>query len=243
MGNLSGTLSGPLSGPLSGGLTTDLNNPGGEAPPLETLNNGLVSYYDNSGTDRKGSNNLTAFNAPGTGVGKVTATCMDFERGFLQRYQLASASAADFQPNQTQSIAFWMKAENLADFLIIHSKTVGSDGRTYTEGSQALTSQWGGASIVTPAIVFAGAWLHIYTHWDNATNTLYRSIDNGTLDSDVGTGAASNVTDFQLGGQNNVGSLFFDGLIDQFCLWHRPLTTLERDALYNAGAGVDFLIP
>ena len=220
----------------------DSRHPGGVLGP-PALNIGLLSYYDSDGTDRKGSNNLTPINAPSTGVGKISGTCMDLEDTSAQSFTLADASAGDFEPNQTLSYACWFRVETLTSFGALWSKGSSNQSRTYYQVDGAIITNWGGGVTLQspPATLVNGVWNHIYVNWNASSNTLTRSINGQAMTSITGGAASSNTADFFLGSQ---GAFFpFDGLIDQFCVWNRELNAAERADLWNSGAGVDFLTP
>jgi len=50
--------------------------------------------------------------------------------------------------------------------------------------------------------------------------------------------AVNGASDFAIGARRDTAPLYFDGRIDEVGLWKRVLTTAERTALYNSGAGV-----
>jgi hypothetical protein len=233
-----------LSGSLSCSLTGDFDaGCGGSAPlPLETIALDLVSYYDSSQNDRRGSNHMTLSGQPELAVGKITAYCVDFESTSGQFFTLLDGAAGDFEPDQDISYAAWFKPESIATSLIIISKGLFSDCAIYVGVGGTLTARWGSVIVALPAAsIPVGSWSHVYVNWDNATNTLSVSLNGAALVTATGAAVSANAFPFRIGGDSSSGSSF-DGLIDQLCVWHRPLTDAELAALYNAGAGAAFRI-
>ena len=204
-----------------------------------TLNDGLVSYFLADGTDVIGTQSLTAVNSPGTGTGQV-GTCMDLERSLSQAYTIPDVSAAHLEPNQDLSISMWLKPESLFNYMILHAKTTGTMGRSYTGAAGSIITQWGGGSLTSSAgALQVGVWMHLYVNWDQSQSTLSRSIDNAALTTSVGAGATTTTTPFTIGSASSTN--YFDGLVEQVAVWNRALTEQERDELWNNGEGKNFL--
>ena len=203
-----------------------------------TLADGLLhEYHQASGADGAGSANLSPVSAPGTGVGKVNADCISFNG--TNYMTLADVNAGDFEPNLKMTISFWMKPASLSNYNGIYSKTSAVQMRSYlgVDGSfisQHQGSTRGGAG----GQITAGNWYHVILYHDPGV-TWARWVNNvadGASAPGVGGGTANS---FVLGALDGVNR--FNGLIDQFCLWHRELTPTEKTELYNGGTGVDIL--
>lgn len=89
---------------------------------------------------------------------------------------------------------------------------------------------------------FLNRWTHIVLVYDD-------SITRGSLYVDGALGAQSTLTanyaglnSVSVGGQDNGTTKvsMFDGRIDLFRVWSRPLTDSEVTALYNGGAGLSY---
>ena len=223
-----------LSGSLTGGASSS------PTPPASTLLTDLISAWDQVGADLVGSNNLTQQGGVATGVGKVNALCSDFERSAGgDRFVLLNAAAGDMQPNQTMSWSFWVKPETLADFLGIYGKGTGNEERLFIHLTGALQFRHNNAlAYDAGAGLSNGTWAHIATTWDQGTLTAESWIDGAMVASATGVAGSTNTADWYLG---STGSLDFDGLIDQPCLWHKVLTPAEIAEIYNGGAGLDFV--
>lgn len=231
----------PLSGPLSGSLVSDFNAPGGG--PSSTLNDGLISYYDSDGTDRKGGNHLTGVNGPDIGVGQVSGVCMAFNKA-SQYYTLPDASAADFQPDKTITMSMWVNVRALASFLGLYAKSTASPHwRMYIDSSGITTTEGRGSSMGAAPSTFANSvWRLVIVSWDADTSTLSRTVNLANLQTTVTAGAAPAAAAFTIGALNGGSSSPFDGRIDQFCLWHRLLAPGEQAELFGAGQGANFLV-
>ena len=106
----------------------------------------------------------------------------------------------------------------------------------------AFTDSFGKAQI--------GAWNFVVAWHDSAKETVNIQVNNGLVDSlhksqvnqpdldqpTAGTGP------FNLGAFDGPGG-FLNGRLDTAAFWKRVLTSAERAALYNNGAGLDFLLP
>ena len=224
-----------LSGPLSAkeAELTPVVIPGA------TLRDGLISYFLADGSDDVGANSLTPVNGPTTGAGKVSASCMQFTRADAEYYRLPDADAGDFEPNKTRAFAVWLNAATVTSFPCVWSKGTSTESRAYGQNVGDLTVQKAGAGVVVPAgSIVAGVWNHLYVFLNEAGGDLQVSWNNGAL-STVATGfGVANASDFEIGTQSSGGaSNYWDGRMDQFCVWGRGLTTDERDDLYNGGSG------
>lgn len=229
-----------LSGPLSSRFPGSGGTP--YTPPAIALADGLVSYYDSGGTDRVGSNHLTAVNAPGTAVGKVSALCMDFVSASNQYYQLASASAGDFDPNRDITISFWYFLDSHGGVTSgIFSKDTGSPNYFRASGNQFRTTSLQAKS-ANGGLGVSGvtAWHLITMNWQNSAGILRRSFDGASI-ANIGSTPLmpANAADFYLGAVGGASPAWM--MIDQFCVWHRNLSDDEISLLYNTGVGYDFL--
>ena len=209
------------------------------APGYEgTLTTGLLhEYHQADGTDGVGSTNLSPVSSPGVGVGKVNAACISLNGG--NYLNLADGLAADFEPNLEMTISFWIKPAVLSNYNGIYSKTSAIQMRSYlgVDGS-FITNHQGGTRGGSGGQIVAGNWYHVIIY-HNPGATLARWVNNVADGSSAPGVGGGTVNSFCLGSLDGVNR--YNGLIDQFCLWHRALTTDEKTELYNGGTGIDIL--
>jgi hypothetical protein len=124
---------------------------------------------------------------------------------------------------------------------------VASGGREYVIliESGALFFIVSGNGTATTA-VSAGAWSdstwhHIVAWHDPTANTINIQLDNGTPASAAhSTGVLDGTREFMLGSLNGLGGYGLTGRVDEVGVWKRLLSSDERTALYNAGAGCTY---
>lgn len=75
--------------------------------------------------------------------------------------------------------------------------------------------------------------------WHNATaNTINIQVNNGSVDSAAYAGGVTNTAGtFVLGAYSDTPNFVHDGLLDEWGLWKKVLSTQEKDDLYNGGTG------
>jgi len=108
---------------------------------------------------------------------------------------------------------------------------VDSDG---TSGTTIISANNFGAPTVN-TLIFVVAW------HDSVANTINIQINNGTTDSAAhSAGVFQGSALFSIGSyQNSGGSAieFINGIVDEASVWSRLLSSSEKTALYNSGAG------
>lgn len=231
-----------------------------------TLLDDLISYWDfeeSSGTryDLWGSNNLTDNNTVGQGTGKI-GNCADLEAGSSEHLSITDASQSGLDITGDFTFSFWVNLEtNVATASpVIVDKWLGSGNqRSYllkfldNSGTDALyaclspdgTSGAGTCSYIDfSSDLSTSTWYHIVITYDASAGQvkLYR---NGTLQN-TGSSYPSSIYnstgDVWFFSENGSGG-HFDGLVDEFGIWSRVLTTDEISDLYNSGDAIAFHNP
>lgn len=218
---------------------------------ISSLLTSLISYWklDESSTgvapvtrndSTASTNNLTDTNTTASAGGKISNAASFV---LANSEKLGIASNASLQMGDIDfTIACWVNLTTKATLqgIIAKDDNVGA-GREYhleydnasdrfrffVRANQVTDSMLGSPS--------TGTWYFIVCWHDSTLNTVNIQINNGTRTAgafvhDGVTGAAA----FEMGVFN---ALFLDGLIDEAAAWKRLLTTGEKDALYNGGAG------
>lgn len=82
-------------------------------------------------------------------------------------------------------------------------------------------------------------WHFIICGYDEPNNRLFMSVDNGTMEFDAMPNPPNASTaEFQIGHDNSAaGAGYYAGALAGAALWNRLLTAVERETLYNGGAG------
>jgi Concanavalin A-like lectin/glucanases superfamily len=217
----------------------------------------LVSYYkldEASGNraDSHGSNTLTDVNSVLGVTGKINNGA-DFETSSTQSLTITDASQSGLDITGSMSLSFWMNLEtaipSAGNQYEIASKTAFASGNYGWDlyllnqgGAQRLyfAQSANGTSFTQPFWSFSpstSTWYHIVVVQTVGTNVeLYI---NGTSQG-TGSAVASNF--------NNNGNFYLargfsnnlDGILDEFGIWSRALTSAEVTSLYNAGAGLAY---
>jgi hypothetical protein len=89
---------------------------------------------------------------------------------------------------------------------------------------------WGYNAGYVPTI---GSWYHVVLTTDGTNVRIYV---NGTLASTQAIGSGANTPNISL--FSDGGTSFFNGKIDEMCIWNRTLNATEISAIYNAGNGI-----
>lgn len=194
-----------------------------------------------------GTNDFTDNNTVGSGTGKIN-NARDFEAGSLEYFSLEDNAALSFG-DEGCTFALWINAESLDTFRTLFSKDDFTT-REYALYYDVVTGKFSFfvtsdgtngtlSEVKTTAASFSTAtwYLAICTH-DAAANEIAISINAGTPDTASHSGGIFDGTvDFLLG--SGPGT-YWDGLIDEFHVWRRVLTSDERTQLYNGGSGLAY---
>lgn len=211
------------------------------------LTTALISYWkleEASGTryDSHGSNHLTDNNTVLSAAGKI-GTAADFEATNSEYLSIADNEDLSFG-DEDFTFACWVKLESTGsdqrvfwkgdgtDWAVYGLETFGTGWKFRVAGVENYT--WNAPSTTT------GTWYFIVCWYDSVANTINTQVNNGTIDSTSHSGGiTTDAGSFALGTHPVYGG-YFDGLIDEFGVWGRVLTSAERTALYNSGSGLTY---
>lgn len=220
----------------------------------------LVAWWElgeTSGTrsDSHGSFHLTDNNTVGSAAGKV-GNAASFARASSE--SLSHADHADLSVGDADcTFAGWVYLDSKpgADVAICSKDRPGAqgDGEWYLSHSHspdrfAFTvfgaSGFGsgtGVNANTLGSPSTGTWYFVVAWHDSVNNLIGISVNDGTPDTAAHSAGiydgSSSV--FRLGA-DGYATDYFDGRIDQFGFWKRVLSSGERTALYNGGAGLSY---
>jgi hypothetical protein len=227
------------------------------------LTNGLVAYWDldessdGSGAisraDSVGSTTLTDNNTTPSGTG-ILSNGANLERDNSEWLLAtdANAAAVDFGGNQSFTFAGWFKFESASqDMTLLAKYNTSSDQRAYwlryDDSETGTELRWlvsgDGISATTctntsiGADVTTGQWYFVVAWHDAENDQLGLSVNNGTPDTVAHSAGIKNSSATFFLGAVATGTTGFDGIIDEVGAWNRVLTSTERTALYNSGAG------
>ena len=217
------------------------NNPG-------TSN--LVAYWqlgETSGTrnDSAGTNHLTDNNTVLYSASGIKGNAADFERDNSE--SLSIASNANLVLGDIDFTIFgWVYAESLTDFQTIVAKRNDStlpEYQMYYEAGKIKflisdSSNTGTFISADTPTISVGAWYFVVAWHNSVANTLNIQVNNGTVyTSNSPVTPRTNTWIFRLGAQQTTAAGFWDGLIDEFGIYKKVLSTEERAWLYNSGTG------
>lgn len=220
------------------------------------LTTNLISYYklDNNANDAHGSNNGTVNGATYTASGKINGA-YDFDgvNDFISLPNNFNFGTSGL------TISAWIKtteATNNGEILFIQDDynshnpliefTIKSNG-TVIVRVRGQTNTANFFSETSTTTVNDGNWHHLVLVFDDANDTGYLYIDGseelsatGRTTTNINFGAGFPTIGKVL--QNWVSSsvYYFDGIIDEFAIWNRPLSSTEVGELYNSGAGLTY---
>lgn len=211
----------------------------------------LQAYWkldEASGTrsDAHGANHLTDNNTVTQAAGKLDSAAQ-FTASSSEYLSLADNAALstgdiDFtlcawvyldSGGERAAVTKWTSAGNQKEYALLTE----ADSKPYLYVSHNGVNL---ASVNAAAALSTGAW-HLLIGWhDAAADTLNLQVDNGSVNSAAHTlGVRDGTGQFNLGALEGAG-YFMNGRIDGAGMWKRVLTSGERSALWNAGAGLDY---
>ena len=214
---------------------------------VNTLLTGLEAYYrmdETSGTrvDQLGNYNLLdSGSLVGYSAGKIN-NAADFTASEGSSALMSATGTAWAQPDTT--VSCWINTSH--DFS-------GYLGVIFQSGLDLMTIYINGDSTITVAVDFSGGWSSAQSttsyndgSWHNIVGirsggavTLY--VDGVQKATATGSGTPSNPgwsANIQIG--EGGGNQNFFGLIDEYGVWNRALTSSEISALYNSGTPPDY---
>lgn len=196
----------------------------------------VTTWYDQSGS----GNHLTqavSDSQPRIVSGGI-ATGNQFTIANSTRFTVTNG--ADLNPTGDFTLAGWVYLDGVSGVQRIFSKYGGSAGWQLYMNNTGLTFSVGdGSSPVFPTIGSrtSGVWYFCYAQYTSATRTASISVNLGTTQSTSLTNPRTDTLDNLSIGSTTSGTNYLGGRMDSWGMWHRLLTTDERDWLYNSGNG------
>lgn len=223
-----------------------------------TLTTGLRGYWhldeadtgDRADSSPIGSNTLTNINGVSWTASGHTGNASDFESSNYQYLKIESNQAVGLNFSHSFTLAGWIKRESTGSHMILaarYSFGTGINDRAYRfqlyddklrlivspDGTyDSAYSVVGGTSLISTT-----NWYHVAAVFDAGAQQLKLYL-NGSLDADKAvsydTVFQSNAP-FMLGADMSDGAAeqFFDGLMDEWRVYHRALSQSEIQALMN----------
>ena len=176
--------------------------------------------------------------------------CLDSESSGSKYLYKNFSGSSTLLPSGSQdfSMCAWVKPESLAANQAIASHYVTSHAQIawffgYTSAGKAWchkgnTIGTAGTTLTgTSDTVGTGAWHFLYAYWDQDVG-MGASIDNGTIDTAAHTQSmkAAN-SSLVIGAYDDGTAGVLDGLLGQWVMWNKILSTQEVTDMYNGGAG------
>jgi hypothetical protein len=229
------------------------------------LLNNLIAYWGldeasgNALDKHSGARTLTANNAPGAAAGKVygTARSLNGSSQYFTRASEAALQAGDIDftiaawvylgANTNSGIVAKLINGVAADYLLFYNQNDSTPNNRFFWTVFDGAGQWYDCPATTFGQPTLNTW-NLVIAWHDATNNqLGISINAGTANTVTHTaGIAVNGTPFALGGIPNTPDYPLNGRIGPVAVWKSAagaggaLTSTQRTALYNAGAGLAY---
>ena len=232
---LNHVLTGQYSGSIEGGSISEI---------IEQNNNGIFHLYDNNlvfGWDGESAedyvgNSVVTENG-GVNVGGVSGYLgrgTNFD-GVDDYIQVTLSSVSNISKNQSMSLSFWVKRNGNGgtpqDIFEMLGGVYALEGTNPSDTAYAL--YWGsGATPDGSAITLSnGVWNNIVVTWSNETRNVTLT-QNGVQVINTGSGSDFTLTNFFFG--SRVGTMGFNGTIDEVAVWNRTLSDAEVSNLHNS---------
>lgn len=227
-----------------------------EGTPHATLNSGLTVYYkfeESSGTrvdsEPTGTAQDLTDNATVTSVaGKIgnAAWFTSANAESLSRNDSSDISVG----NQNFYWSVWVYLESKGgnrDIVAKWGATSGNFEYLLRFNNTSDRYEWfvsdSGSSVFSVVANNHGSpaiqtWTHIFFYHDTDTDVIGISVNNGAANTVFhSAGVFDGGSVFGVGSRQPNAANFWNGGIDELALWKRLLTTEEKAAVYNAGAG------
>ena len=218
-----------------------------------TLLDNLISYHSfresvGNRVDAMGSFNMTSSNRVySSKTSLFNGHCADFEISDSSYLISTGSNASNLTPSGTQdfSICGWFKPESSGVHMMIASQyNSPSNHRRWILAVHSTDVLWVhkadadgtyGKDVLTSDTITAGTWHFVYAYWDMDVGAGV-SLDNGTIATGAHTENMKAATGDLVIGAYDSGNLRFDGLMGQWCMWHKILSAQEVTDMYNSGA-------
>lgn len=213
-----------------------------------------ISWWEmeeTSGTrvDSHGSNDLTDVNTVGYDTG-ISGNAADLEKGNSETLSISDASQSGLEFSTSFSFSFWYKPESITAGDQLFSKGATSGTRSYQFNLFSSTvpawATWNtsDASVQrgwTITALVPGNWYHFVLIHNLAGGSAELYVNGSSAGTQTGfaTNMKDGSADFRIGSWGG-NSNYLDGLIDEFAVWARALTSDEVAELYNSGSGISY---
>ena len=221
-----------------------------------TLPTSLIGYWkldESSGTrsDSKGSNNLTANNAPGSRPG-VKGSALSNDDTSSQ--WLSGTNHQSSIGSGSYSISCWIYADDLshanaswgAGFIKNGTVASGTDVAgaylaSVTTGGAIYWWNWVNDDRVTTntSPITTGAWHHVVLRWNGTSSAIFVNGASVAVSTGGSTSSGWGIG-FEIGRTSTSTAFVWDGGIDEVGVWSKALTNGEISDLYNGGNGISY---
>jgi hypothetical protein len=234
---------------------------------VDSLLTGLEAWWslDESSGTRTDSHNsiaLTDNNTVASASGQISNGA-DFERADLDYLRIASPIPSNLQfADEDFTIAGWVKIESVHTtpyYFPMISYNNGSGG-TAANVAYQIVQYHNGSNYVCYFNVSDGStrnlvesdtlspptatWYHIIAEHDATADTISIALNNGTPQSTAHTaGCHAPAFPFTMSAfEHLIGNFPYhgDGIMDEWAIWRRTLTSNEKARLYNSGSGMGY---
>lgn len=208
---------------------------------MAALSDNLVNCWtldeaSGSRSDSVGSNTLSDINSVGSATGKISNAAGGFSTTkALDGGTILAASGL------SRTFQFWVKVNSIlsSDRFVFSRGVLSSDYEYGLYLRNTLTyAMFGNGNTVsnfTNSWATDTNWHHIVLTYSAGTWTMYQ--DNGSADA-VSITAGNVAVAFEIGNIQTSLAYGYDGLIDEFAVWSRVISSSEITQLYNSGSGM-----
>ena len=197
---------------------------------------GLYHFDDGAADDSSGTGNNGSVNgATPTTSSYVGSMAFSFD-GINDKITLTNPDTYGIDSGNSKTIAFWASASAWVDNDVFFGFGANSSAQDFTfiqrTGPDVQLNLWGGDLRVSVNETIG--WNHYFVIYDADVETSYIYQNNqllGSLNRTLNTNNSNPVT---IGNGFGVwAGNYFGGVIDEFAVWPRAITSCERNVIYN----------
>jgi len=219
----------------------------------------LVAYwaFDETSGVRNDStpnnNDLTDNNTVSYATG-IISNGADFERSNSEYLSITDASQTGLDLTNDFSVSMWINPESLSSGIennLVGKYANASNQRSYTFSYYPNTTIFrmynssNGINVSNADISYSlstGTWYHVVGVYDASAGSIQVYVNGSSVSTATGlnTSIYNSSAPFHVGYIADLGTSYWDGIIDELSIWNTTLSGSDITSLYNSGTGLSY---